>query len=223
MKRRWLVALGMIAAVALTAGCVSVVPEPGVVGSGRVITESRTLPTFRSLDVRGPFEVMVQVEPDVSVSVTSDDNIVPLISTVVSDQRLTISLRPGNSVTATSGLRVELSTPSLNDVTGHAASRIRVTALAGPRFVAELAEASELIAAGAVDQLVITGRSASSARLGDLRLRAAHVDLAEGSVAELSVTESVTGRAASASVLVLHQAPDRVTVSTSEASQVIRR
>jgi hypothetical protein len=33
----------------------------------------------------------------------------------------------------------------------------------------------------------------------------------------------VTGRAATASVLVLDQVPERVTVSTSEASQVIQR
>ncbi len=65
---------------------------PIVIGSGFAITEQRTLNTFSkvSLDA-GIIEEVTILDCDHSVSITADDNIVPLISTNISNGTLTVS------------------------------------------------------------------------------------------------------------------------------------
>jgi hypothetical protein len=52
-------------------------------GSGVSKTESRSVGSFSKIDLSGSPDVEVAVGPATSVSVTADDNIVPIIETTV--------------------------------------------------------------------------------------------------------------------------------------------
>lgn len=62
-------------------------------GSGNVISETRELKTFHSLDVGGAFEVNLRQGSPQSVTITSDDNLLPHIITKVKDGELEIETK----------------------------------------------------------------------------------------------------------------------------------
>src|SRR5688572_7889502 len=67
-----------------------------VTGSGVAKTEARTVDAFLSIDSGGAWNVEVTNGDKVSVSVSGDDNIVPLITTTVKDGKLTIASSQGS-------------------------------------------------------------------------------------------------------------------------------
>ncbi|MGH9820691.1 MAG: GIN domain-containing protein, partial [Pyrinomonadaceae bacterium] len=54
-----------------------------VTGSGNVVTETRDVRDFSSLDISGIFKVEVVAQKDFDVEVQADDNLMPFIKTEV--------------------------------------------------------------------------------------------------------------------------------------------
>src|SRR5262245_31521220 len=85
MKKVCVLPAAMLAAMLLIsfAGC-----SFGVAGSGTVATESRELPPFTAVDVAFVGNVNIICQAPQEVSLTGDDNILPLITTEVKDGTL---------------------------------------------------------------------------------------------------------------------------------------
>jgi Putative auto-transporter adhesin, head GIN domain len=67
-----------------------------ITGSRVAASQTRSLPQFRSVDVTGFSDLLVQAGPRQSVAVTADDNIVGRISTRVVSGDLVIGNKPGS-------------------------------------------------------------------------------------------------------------------------------
>ena len=82
------VCLGFVAA-----GCDPVVgiDDPEILGSGRVVTEVRTLASFNGIEARGGYEVQIKLATTERVEITTDDNVVGFIRTDVIDGTLVIA------------------------------------------------------------------------------------------------------------------------------------
>jgi hypothetical protein len=79
----------MVTGAMLIAGC-SMIPQTCIDGSGRIITENRTVPGFQSVSLNAPTVVTVSQGSFQGVQVTADDNVLPLISTTVRNGVLSI-------------------------------------------------------------------------------------------------------------------------------------
>lgn len=87
-----------------------------VIGNGKVETEVRALPSFRSVSFSGSGEMRVHHGAQ-KVAVTADSNILPYLETKVSGDRLSIGLKPGTVILSPSKLIVEVTLPELESVT----------------------------------------------------------------------------------------------------------
>jgi hypothetical protein len=86
----------------LIAGCT--VPNPCIEGSGLVITDSRSPGDFSRIDLVIPAELVIRQEDTPSLTISADENILPLITTTINNGKLTIAytqpcIRPSQPIT----------------------------------------------------------------------------------------------------------------------------
>src|SRR5437764_6052523 len=86
----------------------------GVKGSGNVITQKRDISGFHALEVSNTVQVDVVAQRDFSVTVETDDNIVPLVETEISNGVLEISCE--KHVSTSSPIRVHITAPDIDKV-----------------------------------------------------------------------------------------------------------
>lgn len=87
-----------------------------IIGSGKVITETRTVGNFTRLDLSSFSNVNLAQGQPLAVSVEGEDNILPLIETKVSGSTLTISAKTNASFRTTRDLIVHITVPELNGI-----------------------------------------------------------------------------------------------------------
>lgn len=90
--KRHVAVLAIVLLVPLVSSCCTLL---WVSGSGRIITEERSVPTFHSVDFRGSGKLTVTQGDPQRLVVTTDDNIMPILRTTVRNNVLIISLEPG--------------------------------------------------------------------------------------------------------------------------------
>ncbi len=94
------------------AGCGVVGPD--VKGSGNIESEARQVAPFSGVDVEGSADVTVTYGTEQSVTITTDDNILPIITTEVSNGVLTIDSK--ESYSTRHGVKVAVTIPLLESV-----------------------------------------------------------------------------------------------------------
>jgi hypothetical protein len=91
-------------ALVLVAGCGGSGVDAGVEGSGRVITEQRSISPFRQVELAGEGRLLLTPDGPPALEVETDDNLMPYIETEVIDGTLTISTRPDTDLQPSTGV-----------------------------------------------------------------------------------------------------------------------
>jgi hypothetical protein len=92
MQTKKTVAFLVMAIIVLTiTGCIVVINGKSVQGSGNIITQEREVAEFSKVQLKGSGKVILTPGETQSLEIKTDDNIMPLIETEVSGNRLTIS------------------------------------------------------------------------------------------------------------------------------------
>jgi len=58
---------------------------PMITGSGRIVSQPRSVPDFRSVETNGAEDIHVRFGPQPSLVIAADDNLLPYLTTEVSD------------------------------------------------------------------------------------------------------------------------------------------
>ena len=83
--------LGLAVIVLTITGCIIVINGKSVQGSGNIITQEREVSEFSKVHLKGSGKVFLTPGEKQSLEIKTDDNIMPLIETDVSGNKLTIS------------------------------------------------------------------------------------------------------------------------------------
>jgi hypothetical protein len=109
-----------------------------VVGSGRPATEARSLGEFEAIALRGSMDMVVRQGSPGSVTVTADDNLLPLVETVVETgtggARLSVRWKSGVSLSTKSKVTVQVVNPRLVALASSGSGDMLVEALETPRL-----------------------------------------------------------------------------------------
>jgi hypothetical protein len=163
MKRNWVV--GVIALCgALLEGCKKELPPN--VGSGVQKSELRTLPEFRKIRAAGIAHVEVTIGPPCQAELTTDENLLALVTTSLKDGMLVVgtvdNLRPKVPV------RVRLCAAALDAMSADGASQLSVSKLAAQQLSLRGAGAAKLRVSGSAATVELELRTASQADLSEL-------------------------------------------------------
>lgn len=118
-----LIALAAVgAATFAAAGCD--VLDHSIKGSGKIESESREAAPFTGVFINGSADVTVTYGVEQSVTVTTDDNLLPIITTEVSNGVLVIDSKEPYS--STHGVKVDVSVPKLESIGIDGSGDVRV-------------------------------------------------------------------------------------------------
>jgi len=130
----------------------------GVKGSGKRAVQKRDIQPFTSISTEGAYNINVVCQKGQSLEIEGDDNVLPLISTDVSNNVLHLKSIQNYSVAEPIELRISL--PTLDALSVSGAGSIEVTGLKGERFVIDANGAPQIKVSGSAKEVHINANGA---------------------------------------------------------------
>jgi hypothetical protein len=173
----------------LTTGCNLVHLVKGELGSGVSATEEREVGEFDKLDFSGAANIIIACGQSPSLTVTTDDNLLPFIETRVVDGTLKVSItkRINPRVTPT----YQITTGNISHVEMAGSGNITVTDIEGKEFHFDLAGSGKLNASGVVERVDIDIAGSGSVDLQQLVARNVSVEIAGSGKGTVHATETL--------------------------------
>lgn len=123
----------------------------GVRGSGKVKTESRKIQDFTELSVGGAFTVNIKSGNETSLSISAEENLLPLIATSVKGDRLVIKTK--RNISPRKEIMIDITTNNLESIECSGANSVNVSGINTSSFKIELSGAGNIRAEGEIDKL----------------------------------------------------------------------
>ncbi|MAB79602.1 MAG: hypothetical protein CMJ89_09655 [Planctomycetes bacterium] len=159
-----------------------------VQGSGIRTEESREVGDFHSVSLRTSGEVLVEVGPQPSISIITDDNLLPLISTQVSSGELTIE---SENVRTKQEPRFHITTPRLDAFGISGSARVRIRGINEKKFEARISGSGDTEIDGTVEQLGVSISGSGELDLRRLEATQADVRISGSARVRLNVTQTL--------------------------------
>lgn len=207
-------------AISLAMAACSLAPAPNIVGSGHAATDQRAVESFTKVRVNSAIAATVIVGPDISVTVTADDNILPQVTTNVTAGRLDVSLQ--GSLTIETPVSVAISMPSIESVEATSAATVTVTGVQSDSLSAAASSSGSIVARGNADTVNVSADSAGEADLGGVPAQTATVRVGSAGRATVNAQLSVGGSVDTGGVLRVEGSPPELNVSTESGGVVVR-
>lgn len=175
-------------------------------GSGTLATEPRTVAEFQAVATNGSMDLVVRQGAQ-SVQVQADDNLLPLLETVVENGRhgatLYVRWKKGQNIHTRSKIVVTVATPKLVSVSNSGSGDIRVETLQTPSLAVSLSGSGDARLEGlTADELTVSISGSSDVvgkgKVGKVRIAisgSGDVKLAEMAADEVSVSIAGSGDA----------------------------
>ncbi|PSB20405.1 DUF2807 domain-containing protein [Phormidesmis priestleyi ULC007] len=149
-KRYWL--LACLVALSLLSGCFNI-GNNGVRGSGIVKTQSRRVGEFSSISFKSVGKVTVQQTGKESLTITADDNILPLLESRVADNTLYLTLAKDGKMNPTKPIEFVVQVKSLESLSTDGVGSIEAQGIQGKRLAVEMDGVGEVTIVGSADTL----------------------------------------------------------------------
>jgi len=142
----------------------------GVKGSGKRLTQKRDVASFTSISAEGAFDIEVVCQKDLGIEIEADDNLLPLISTEVSNNVLW--LKPKSNYSAEDAPKIKINVPNIEAFSADGAGKIQISGVNNDKLQIALDGAPNLTASGTTKMVGIDTNGA--AKIDTHNLRAAH-------------------------------------------------
>jgi len=118
-----------------------------VSGSGRTITEQRSLPPFQGVALSGSMDLVVRKGSTQQVEVTVDDNLLPFLETEVTgsgaDARLQVRWKRGMSIYTKTDARIHVTVPRLTSLAASGSGDMTVEPFETPSLSISISGSSD--------------------------------------------------------------------------------
>ncbi len=170
----------------LATGCHYAAKMHGVTGSGVRKVEKRELSSFTSISTDGAFEIDVVCQQAQTLEIEGDDNLLPMVSTDVSNGVLRIN-NVGSYSTRTP-MKIKISVPNIEGISANGAGTIEVSRLKNDKFDIDSNGAPTIRVSGETKELEIDASGAG--RVDAHKLRASRAEVDSKGVAKVEVFAS---------------------------------
>ncbi|HWN08793.1 MAG TPA: head GIN domain-containing protein [Pyrinomonadaceae bacterium] len=157
----------------LSVGCRQMIHD-GVAGSGNRQKEKRTVANFTSISTEGAYDIEFVAQAPLSLEIEGDDNLLPLITTEVSNNVLHIKSK--ESFTTRKPIALKISAPHLDGISASGAGRIEITGLKNEKFGMDVNGAPGVRVSGETKVLEMEANGAANIDTHKLRADRATVE-----------------------------------------------
>jgi hypothetical protein len=193
----------ILALLALGAACHDL--HPGVRGSGRRIQEKRDLGAFTSIATEGAFEIEVVCQKPQSLEIEGDDNVLPMVSTEVSNNVLHV--RNARSYSVSQPVSLKISVPDLTGISTSGAGSLVVTGVKNDKFEINANGAPSIRAAGETKMLTVDANGAGTLDVHKLRATNAEVETKGVASVEVYASQQLDVTVSGPSRVIYHGSP----------------
>lgn len=158
--------------ISLATGCHRI--HAGIAGSGKLQREKRDVQSFSSISTEGAFDIEIVCQKPQSLEIEGDDNILPLVSTEVSNNVLRIKNLRGYSVSEPITLKIAV--PNLEGISVSGAGTIAISGLKNEKLEIDASGAPTIRVSGETKVLDINTSGAGKIDTHKLRASRAVVD-----------------------------------------------
>ncbi len=184
----------------LAVGCISVPGSgPAVVGAGPVVTEDRQVEPFTTVEISRGIKLVLSIGPNTAVQVSGQQNLVPLVSTSVSNGKLTAQTT--QSVVASAPLTVTVVTPSLTALTTSEGAFVEATGVTGDAFALTSDTGSNIKITGTTGNLSVTAREGTLLQLDGFAATNVDITATNGVTGTINASGRVSGNASNGVLL----------------------
>jgi len=167
----------------------SVYAGDSVVGSGNIVTDERTVGAFDAIDLRVPCDLEVTIGEQKPITITTDDNIAPLIQAEIKDGTLRIWAE--KQYTTKNEPEVKITIPDLKALTIHGSSDVRVSGLDNDALAVTAHGSADLNLFGKTKSLTLVLHGSADAHAFDLTAKQAVVTVDGSADARITVADSL--------------------------------
>lgn len=157
----YLALIALAAAALVLSACNFVIPG-AVVGSGKIVSESRPVSGFSKVDLTGYGDLAIDVNGSEALTIEGDDNIVPLVTTEVRGDTLYIGFKERTPVQRVTRLRYTVSAKQLEGLTVSGAGNVNASNINAPRMDVMTSGAGRINMSGKATDQTITLTGAGS-------------------------------------------------------------
>jgi hypothetical protein len=192
----------------------------GVKGSGVKANETRDVPAFKGLEVRGSANVFVTVGNEQSVTVEVDDNLMQIITTEVTDNKLVIGSKQSYSTRI--GVKVTIQVPELTSVAVSGSGSATLSDAKGESLDVKISGSGKVTASGEVQSLAVKVSGSGNAKLSELTAKKVSARVSGSGNVRVHATETLDAAVSGSGSVEYHGSPQvtkKVTGSGSISAQ----
>jgi hypothetical protein len=171
------------------------------VGSGVVVTESRPVSGFTSVSVSGVGEVILDNTGTESLTITAEDNILPLLESEVRNGVLILGPRPNSNLSPTRDIDYRVSYRELTSVLASGVTVVNATGVDAGSFTSTASGVSLIRLSGTADRQTITISGTSTFDAAALTTRLTSVGISGASNVVVNASERLEGNVSGTSTL----------------------
>jgi hypothetical protein len=173
---------------------------------------------FNAIDLRGIGHASIARTGTPSLSISADDNLLPLIVSEVKDGILHLSFKNGTNVSS-SKIEYRITVADLGNIDLSGAATLQAAGLDGKTLTITLSGASRATISGRADSLTADVSGASGLNAAALQVKRANVEASGASQISVNVSDALDADASGASNI-RYQGRPRLTSNTSGAGTV---
>jgi len=160
-------------------------------GSGKVITEPRTVNGFREVSLRGGGQLTVDQNGTESLTITADENLLPYLTSEVSGKRLILGTREHTNLSPSKDIVYKLTVKDLNrlEVAGDGSADAR--GIHTELLTVVVAGSGSLSATGNADEQEIMIAGSGDYRGADVRSKAVKINIMGSGNADLNASDKL--------------------------------
>lgn len=189
-----------------------------VEGNGKTVSEVRTIGAVTEAKIDGAFHVTIALGQGASLVLEADENILPLIKTEVSGERLRIF--PDGSFSTRTAVKVKLSLPKLFALSTAGSSTIAASGFDQESFEIHLSGSSKVTLAGKVHTFAGTLSGAGNLNAEPLDADAVSIDISGAGRCSTTAHRSVAAEVSGAGVIAVHGNPRQRSTHVTGAGRV---
>jgi hypothetical protein len=161
-----------------------------VVGSGVTKSETRPVSGFTSVEVSGSGEMTIEQGDSESLTIETDDNILPLITSDVNGGKLTIGTKPNTGISPKT-LKYRLTVKDLNGITMSGSATITASKLNTDKLTVVASGSGVLTLSGAAADQDVQLSGSSSYQAGDLESKTVRLNISGSGKSVVKVSDKL--------------------------------
>jgi hypothetical protein len=208
--------LSLLTGVALTVTtCMTL---SGVAGSGNITSTNRTIDDVSSISFGGSYKVNIHRGKSPNVTLRGDDNILPLIETKVSGNRLDIKTK--RSINPTRQIVLDITVPNLQELHVSGSNDISIDEVKTNYLEIHISGSNSLKASGDARTFKLVGSGSSHIDAQDLRTDVVDVRMSGSVHASVYANKGLKTKLSGSGHLIVYGHPEHTDMHTSGSASV---